>query len=157
MVSYSLSLNLWPASSSNPPASDPHSSSSAGVCGHVRCFHEYRRFELGSPHLNNRLSLSCVLSPKNSLLSSEGECCRTKVGARVPEVPGDLLPVHHGVNSFALSHTPFCDVLPQYGPQQGWFSAFLMLRPFNIVPHIVVTPNYKTILLLHHNCNFAPV
>ena len=29
--------------------------------------------------------------------------------------------------------------------------------PFNTVPHVVVTPNYKIILLLLHNCNFATV
>ena len=31
-----------------------------------------------------------------------------------------------------------------------------MLQPFNTVPH-VVTPGYKVILLLLHNCNFATV
>ena len=30
-----------------------------------------------------------------------------------------------------------------------------MLRPFNTVPHVVVTPNDKIIPLLLHNCNFA--
>jgi hypothetical protein len=36
-----------------------------------------------------------------------------------------------------------------------WFSNFLMLRPFNIVPHVVVTPNQIYIIsLLLHNCNF---
>ena len=32
-----------------------------------------------------------------------------------------------------------------------------MLRPFNAIPHGVVTPNYKITLLLHHNCSFAAV
>ena len=30
-----------------------------------------------------------------------------------------------------------CDALVQ------WFSIFLMLRPFNTVPYLVVTPSYK--------------
>ena len=34
-------------------------------------------------------------------------------------------------------------------------SDFLKLRPFNTVPHVVVTPNHKSISLLLHNCNFA--
>ena len=34
-----------------------------------------------------------------------------------------------------------------------WLSTFLMLRPFNTVPHVVVI-NHKIILLLLHNCNF---
>jgi hypothetical protein len=41
-----------------------------------------------------------------------------------------------------------------------WFSAFLMLRPFNIAPHAVVTPPPPTITvfsLLLHDCNFATV
>lgn len=32
---------------------------------------------------------------------------------------------------------------------------FLMLQRFNAVPHAVVTPHQKIILLLLHNCNFA--
>jgi hypothetical protein len=32
-----------------------------------------------------------------------------------------------------------------------------MLRPFNIVLHVVVTPNHKNISLLLHNGNFATV
>ena len=42
-------------------------------------------------------------------------------------------------------------------PVEQWFSTFLILRPFNTVPHLVVTPNHKIILLLIHNCNFATV
>jgi hypothetical protein len=38
-----------------------------------------------------------------------------------------------------------------------WFSTFLTLTPFNAVPHVVVTPNHKVILLLLHNCIFATV
>ena len=38
-----------------------------------------------------------------------------------------------------------------------WFSAFQMLRPFNIVPQGVATPNHKIILLLLYKCNFATV
>jgi hypothetical protein len=34
-------------------------------------------------------------------------------------------------------------------------SNFLMLRPFNTVPHVVVTPTHKIISLLLPNCNFA--
>ena len=32
-----------------------------------------------------------------------------------------------------------------------------MQWPFTLVPHIVVTPNYKIISLLLHNCNFSTV
>ena len=38
-----------------------------------------------------------------------------------------------------------------------WLSTSLMLFPFNTVPHVVVTPNHKIFLLLHHNCTFAIV
>ena len=38
-----------------------------------------------------------------------------------------------------------------------WFSTFLMLRFFNAVPQVVVTPNHNIILLLLPNCNFATV
>jgi hypothetical protein len=34
-----------------------------------------------------------------------------------------------------------------------WSSNFLL--PFNIIPHVVVTPNHKIILLLLHNYKFA--
>lgn len=32
-----------------------------------------------------------------------------------------------------------------------------MLQPFDIVPHVVVTPNIKLFLLQLRNCNFATV
>ena len=35
--------------------------------------------------------------------------------------------------------------------------SFLTLRPFNIAPHIVVTPNHEMILSPVYNCNFATV
>ena len=35
--------------------------------------------------------------------------------------------------------------------------SFLMLQPLNTVPHVMVTPNQKTILLLLHNCNLVKV
>lgn len=35
-----------------------------------------------------------------------------------------------------------------------WCPAFLMLRHFNTVPHVVGTPNHK---LFCHYCNFASV
>lgn len=41
-------------------------------------------------------------------------------------------------------------------PLAWWFSTFLILIPFNTVPHVVVTPDCKILLLLH-NCNFATV
>jgi hypothetical protein len=42
-------------------------------------------------------------------------------------------------------------------PLEQWLSTFLMLRPFNTVPHVVVTPSHKTISLLLLNWNFATV
>jgi hypothetical protein len=42
-------------------------------------------------------------------------------------------------------------------PPEQWFLAFPMLRLFNTVPQVVVTPNHKIISLLPHNCNFAAV
>ena len=40
-------------------------------------------------------------------------------------------------------------------PLKHWFSSSLMLRPLNTVPHVVVIPRHKIILLLLHSCNFA--
>ena len=37
------------------------------------------------------------------------------------------------------------------------FSAFLVLRPFNTVPHVMLTPSHRSTLLLFHNCNLATV
>ena len=34
---------------------------------------------------------------------------------------------------------------------------FLMLQPFHTLPYVLVNPNQKMILLLHHNCNFVAV
>ena len=42
-------------------------------------------------------------------------------------------------------------------PLEQWFSTFLMLRPFNTVPHVVVTPNHEVISLLLYNYDFATV
>ena len=41
--------------------------------------------------------------------------------------------------------------------RSGWFSTFLMLWPFNIVPPVAVTPNHKIILLRLHKCDFATI
>lgn len=38
-----------------------------------------------------------------------------------------------------------------------WLSASLMLWPFNLIPHAVVTSDHKIILLLLHNCSVATV
>lgn len=46
-------------------------------------------------------------------------------------------------------HNILLDLLPQ------WFSAFLIPRAFNTVPHVVATPSHTIILLILHNCNFA--
>lgn len=40
-------------------------------------------------------------------------------------------------------------------PLRQRFATFLMLRPFNPVPCVVVTPNDKIIFLLLHNSHFA--
>ena len=40
---------------------------------------------------------------------------------------------------------------------EQWSSPFLMLRPFNTAPHVVVTPAIKLFSLLLLNCNFATV
>lgn len=40
---------------------------------------------------------------------------------------------------------------------ERWFSTFLILCPFNTVPHGVVTPNHKIFALLVHNYTFAIV
>jgi hypothetical protein len=44
-----------------------------------------------------------------------------------------------------------------YSLHEQWFSTFLMWRPFNTVPYIVVTPKHNFFLLICHNCNFATV
>jgi len=38
---------------------------------------------------------------------------------------------------------------------EQWFSTFLMLQSFNIITHVVVTPNHEIISLLLHKYNFA--
>jgi len=38
-----------------------------------------------------------------------------------------------------------------------WLSTFVVLRPYNTVPHVSVTPHHKIIALLLHNCNFVTV
>jgi hypothetical protein len=59
-----------------------------------------------------------------------------------------------------------CLVFPLFAPRlrwsalghiylEQWFLTFLMLWPFNTIPHDVVTPNHKIILLLLHYCNFT--
>lgn len=42
-------------------------------------------------------------------------------------------------------------------PSENLGEWFLILRPANTVPHVVVTPNHKTISLLLHSCNFTTV
>lgn len=42
-------------------------------------------------------------------------------------------------------------------PLEQWFSIFLMLKPFDTVLHIVVTPNHKAISLLFYNYKFTIV
>lgn len=39
----------------------------------------------------------------------------------------------------------------------GYISGSQPLQPFSTVPHVVVNPNHKIILLLHHNHNFDTV
>ena len=38
---------------------------------------------------------------------------------------------------------------------EQWFSIFLMLWPFNTVPHVVANHNHKFFSLLLHNCSFS--
>jgi hypothetical protein len=40
---------------------------------------------------------------------------------------------------------------------EQWSSPFLMARPFNIVPHVVLTPNHIIILWLLYSCTFDTV
>ena len=49
-----------------------------------------------------------------------------------------------------------CTVAREYIIYQ-WFSTFLLLRVFNMVPHVVLTPKQLLIFWLLHNCNFAAV
>ena len=60
-----------------------------------------------------------------------------------------VLGISHHPGPWACAH-PTEDAL------EKWSSFFLMLRPFNTVPHAVVTPNYEILLLLH-NSNFDTV
>ena len=48
-----------------------------------------------------------------------------------------------------------CQFFQPRNTRLQWFSTFLILWPFNTVPHVVVTPNHKIILLRLYNCNFA--
>ena len=47
------------------------------------------------------------------------------------------------LSSFTLYLSQSRLLLQNQKPLGQWFSTFLMLRPFNMVPHVVVTPNYK--------------
>jgi hypothetical protein len=44
-----------------------------------------------------------------------------------------------------------------YHHLEHWFSTFLMLWPFNIVLHVVVTQTIKLFCCYFQNCNFATV
>ena len=55
-------------------------------------------------------------------------------------------------HTLLLIDKPLCI---NYYVLEKWFSTFLMLQPIKTIPHVVVTPNLKIILLLFHNCNFA--
>jgi hypothetical protein len=49
-------------------------------------------------------------------------------------------------------------VFSSWNSRRKKFSAFIMLQPFNTVPHAMVTsPTIKLFSLLLHNCNFAMV
>lgn len=65
----------------------------------------------------------------------------TRIGAQVPVLEWRARLLLYGLLS----------------PPSLVFSHFLTLWPFYTVPHVVVTPNHKTILLLPHNCYFATV
>jgi hypothetical protein len=43
----------------------------------------------------------------------------------------------------------------QADTSERWLSVFLMLQPFNTVPHVMLSLDDNIILLLLHNCNFA--
>lgn len=42
-------------------------------------------------------------------------------------------------------------------PLEQWPLTLQMLRPFNIMSQVSVTPNHKIMSLPPHNCNFATV
>lgn len=56
-----------------------------------------------------------------------------------------------------LMEKPLATVTELSGPLEQWFSTLLILQPFNMVPHVVGTPNHKIISSLLHNCGFAAV
>ena len=78
-------------------------------------------------------------------------------------VPSYLLVTCSGDDCVSLQSLLFPSPLlsnasaPTNPVSEQWFSTVWMQRPFNTLPHVVLTPNHEIILLLLHNCNFATV
>ena len=60
------------------------------------------------------------------------------------------VPVHSADTQWCREPSTCTHVSSRHVSLDQWFSTFLMLQPFNTVPH-VVTPNDKIILLLLQN------
>jgi hypothetical protein len=58
---------------------------------------------------------------------------------------------------FEIQISGLCPKVAYSLSSQAMVLNLLMSQPFNIVPHVVVTSNYKLFLLLLDNCNFATV
>lgn len=56
------------------------------------------------------------------------------------------------ISSSAMAFVPCLSIL-----LKQWFSPFLMLQPFNTIPHVVATPTINLFWLLVYNCNFPTV
>lgn len=88
-------------------------------------------------------------SEELSVKSSNANILERKVSIiHLCSVPSLLLVFHMEI-SYYFSRLP--------GSCRPVVLTFLMLKPFTLVPHAVVTFHHKIILLLVHNCNFATV
>lgn len=64
-------------------------------------------------------------------------------------------PTTEDLACFSMSLLWTRKVKPKMNPKSVclylWFSTFLTVQPFNIVPHVLVTPNLNIILLLFYS------
>ena len=94
--------------------------------------------------------------PQHSFLSARYETYSLMHDGQAPTLP-------HLQPSALLRNEAVFIFSPWEGPHrraslshlEQCFSAFVTLRPFNTIPHVVVTPNHKITSLLLHNYHFA--
>ena len=119
----------------------------------LRCFRQGSS-ALGDLTVNGTKSIRCVYRTKVTVKSNNAAGTRTPLWIYYKLNVKSLF--GHRVLRPLLLLPNLCDphgLSRDY--MQRCFSTFLVLSPFNSVPHVVMTPKNKRILLLLHNCNFA--